>query len=261
MQIGYDLRPFLKEETGVGTYFKNLLLSLSRIDQNNTYFLFSASLKDRFPSSKLPPFSERRFVDIPFPVKLMNFLWNKLTWPPLDYFFGQSLDLTHSPSPLILPTKGKKVVTVHDLFFMDFPYLVSRETRRHFRKEIAASLMRADGIIAVSQFTRNQLLGRLSIDERKVRVIHHGLNAQFQSEILPEEFGKVRLKFSLPATFILFVGRIEPRKNLLNLVQALRIIHSRHERIPLVIAGPKGFHLRKLEKKIKEDGLDSWSRY
>lgn len=258
MRIGFDLRPFLKEETGVGIYFKNLLLSLSQIDQNNTYFLFSASLKDRFPSSKVPPFSERRFVDFPLPVKLMNFLWNKLTWPPLDYFFGQSLDLTHSPSPLILPTRGKKVVTVHDLFFMDFPHLVNWETRRHFRKKIAVSLLKADGIITVSQFTRNQLLGKVALDERKVRVIYHGLNPLFRSEISPEEIEEARVKFSLPSIFILFVGGLEPRKNLLNLIQALRIIHTKHEKVPLVIAGPKGFHLKKLERKIRENGLDSW---
>lgn len=258
MRIGFDLRPFLKEETGVGIYFKNLLLSLSQIDQDNTYFLFSASLKDRFPSSKVPPFSERRFKDFPLPVKLMNFLWNKLTWPPLDYFFGQSLDLTHSPSPLILPTRGKKVVTVHDLFFMDFPYLVNWETRRHFRKKIAASLLRADGIITVSQFTRNHLLEKVALDERKVRVIYHGLNPLFRSEILPEEINDARVKFSLPSIFILFVGGLEPRKNLLNLIQAIRIIHTKHEKVPLVIAGPKGFHQKKLERKIRENGLDSW---
>ncbi len=258
MRIGFDLRPFLKEETGVGIYFKNLLLSLSQIDQNNTYFLFSASLKDRFPSSKVPPFSEMRFKDFPLPVKLMNFLWNKLTWPPLDYFFGQSLDLTHSPSPLILPTRGKKVVTVHDLFFMDFPYLVNWETRRHFRRKIATSLLRADGIITVSQFTRNQLLAKVALDERKVRVIYHGLDPLFRSEISPEEINKARGKFSLPSIFILFVGGLEPRKNLLNLIQAIRIIHTKHEKVPLVIAGPQGFHQKELERKIRENGLNTW---
>ena len=120
MRIGFDVRPFLKEETGIGIYFKNLLFSLSQIDQDNEYYLFSSSFKDRFLTHKIPPFSRMRFRDFPIPVKAVSFFWNKLGWPPLDYFFKTGLDLTHSPSPLILPTKGKKVITVYDLFFMDF---------------------------------------------------------------------------------------------------------------------------------------------
>jgi glycosyltransferase involved in cell wall biosynthesis len=260
MRIGFDLRPFLKEETGVGVYFRNLLLSLSQIDKDNTYFLFSASLKDRFPSSKIPPFSERHFVDTPLPVKLMNFLWNKLAWPPLDYFFGQSLDLTHSPSPLILPTRGKKVVTVHDLFFAEFPQQVDRKTRRYFSRRVDHSLLRADGIIAVSRFTRNQLLRRLTLDEEKVQVIYHGLNPRFQSKVSEEEIGETREKHSLPSDFILFVGGLEPRKNLIRLIQALQIIHTRHGKIPLVIVGPRGILQEKLERKIQEQRLRSWVR-
>lgn len=57
MRIGFDVRPFLKEETGVGIYFKNLLFELARLDRENEYCLFSASWKDRFQASKIPSFS------------------------------------------------------------------------------------------------------------------------------------------------------------------------------------------------------------
>ncbi|MFQ6108870.1 MAG: glycosyltransferase family 4 protein [Candidatus Aminicenantales bacterium] len=247
------MRPFLKEETGVGVYLRNLLHALSQIDQENEYFLFSASLKDRFPRSKIPPFSEKRLLDLPLPVKIMNFFWHRLSWPPLDYFFCQRLDLTHSPSPLILPTGGKKIVTVHDLFFMDFPDLVSKETRKDFVRKISDSMRKADGVIAVSRFTRDQILKRWPVRENRVRVIYHALDRRFQTDIPSRSFRMLREKLSLPASFILFVGGVEPRKNLLNLVEALKIIHSRQGRVPLVIAGRKeASYTRKLEEKIDE---------
>ena len=116
MRIGFDVRCFLKEETGVGIYFKNLLFHLAQIDQSNEYFIFSSSLKDRFPLHKVPPFSKKKFLDLRLPVKAVNFFWYKLCWPPLDFFFKTDMDLTHSPVPLILPTKGKKIVTIHHAF-------------------------------------------------------------------------------------------------------------------------------------------------
>ncbi|MCX6559940.1 MAG: hypothetical protein NTZ26_05435, partial [Candidatus Aminicenantes bacterium] len=115
MRIGFDLRPFLKEETGVGVYLKNLLFELARIDREDEFFLFSASWKDRFPTAKIPPFAQCHFLDKKWPVRMVNFLWQDLGRPSLDALFGTRLDLTHSATPLPLPTKGRAIVTVCDL--------------------------------------------------------------------------------------------------------------------------------------------------
>lgn len=258
MRIGFDVRPFLKEETGVGIYFKNLLFSLSRIDRSNEYYLFSSSFKDRFSSEKIPPFAKKRFRDFPFPVKVVNFFWYKLSWPPLDNFFRTELDLTHSPIPLILPTRGKKIVTVHDLFFMDFPRMIDREVRKNFVSKIKDSLLEADGIVVVSQFTKNQLMERFAIREKKVKVIYHGLDHKFKADISSEETEEIKKRFSLPPSFILFVGAMELRKNLLNLFEALKIIHRKYKKIPLVIVGRKSQDYKNLEMKIKQENLESW---
>jgi len=87
MRIGLDLRPFLKEETGIGVYFRNLLFSLAKIDQENEYFLFSSSLKDRFSVNKIPVFARMNFRDFHYPVEAINFFWHRLLFPPLDFFF------------------------------------------------------------------------------------------------------------------------------------------------------------------------------
>lgn len=255
MRIGFDVRPFLKEETGVGIYYKNLLYNLAQIDQLNEYFLFSSSFKDRFPLQKVPSFAKRHFRDFSIPVKVVNQFWYNFFWPPLDFFFKTKLDLSHSPTPLILPTKGKTVVTVYDLFFMDFPHKTDRETRKFFFRKTKKALQKADGVIAISEFTKNKTIEIFGLDEEKVRVIYLGVDPEFKSENLP---GEVEKKPSLPPSFILFVGAFEPRKNLLNLIEALKIIHKEYKEMFLVLAGREGQDSLSVKERIRQNGLVPW---
>lgn len=256
MRIGYDVRPFLKEETGVGVYFKHLLFSLARIDSDNEYFLFSSSFKDRFPSSKIPPFSKLNFHDFHYPVKLVNFCWQRLQRPRLERFLhSPPLDLTHSPTPLILPSKGKKIVTVYDLFFMEKPHLADREARSVFSQNLERSLRKADGIVTISRYTRDMLEARFPECAEKIRVIHLGIEAADWKPPLPEELERTRRNLGLPEYFILFVGATEARKNLINLVRALKIAREADPRLSLVIAGRKGEAHPGLLEEVERLGL------
>jgi glycosyltransferase involved in cell wall biosynthesis len=258
MRIGFDLRPFLKEETGIGVYFKKLLFMLAKLDQSNEYFLFSSSMKDRFDPRKIPFFAKSKFLDLRFPVKAVNFLWFRLGWPNLDAFFRTRLDLTHSPTPLSLPTKGKKIVTVHDLFFLDFPEMADKRAWRIDSRRIRKSLHRADGIIAVSHYTEQQLLERFGLDRGKIRIIHHGINLKEWETDERESLERIKKALALPSDFLLFVGAHEPRKNLPLLLKALRIVHDRYQKIALVIVGRKGLDSENVQKDIRGLELDSW---
>jgi len=240
MRIGFDLRPFLRQETGVGVYFKNLLFELARLDKANEYFLFSASWKDRFPQDKIPLFDKMRFCDRRWPVKALNFFWYRFRRPTLDAVFKERLDLTHSPVPLILPTRGKKMVTVCDLFFLDFPGKADRDARRHFLKRTGDALRKADGIVAISEFTKNALGRRFSLDPEKIKVTHLGLNPLYLENGDPAAAAETQRRFGLPDEYLLFVGASEPRKNIPGLLDALSIVHRRERKIPLVIAGRPG---------------------
>ncbi len=258
MRIGCDIRPFLREKTGVGVYFKNLLFSLSKIDKTNEYYLFSSSFKDRFDTKELPPFAKMHFRDFHYPVKAINFFWYKFCWPPLEYFFKTGLDLTHSPSPLILPTKAKKIVTVYDLFFMEYPNLTDEETRNFFLKKIGDSLRESDGIMTISAFTKEELMKKFSLDARKIRVVFPGIDRKLWKRVPQDNIKKTRLIYKLPSSFLLFVGAFEPRKNLLNLVEALKIVHEKYRKIPLVLVGRKGQDSKKVVTKIEELNLKPW---
>ena len=258
MRIGYDLRPFLREETGVGVYFKNLLLNLAKIDQFHEYFLFSSSWKDRFDPDKIPLFAKKKFVDLRYPVKAINFSWYKLGWPSLDFFFKTKLDLTHSPTPLPLPTAGKKIITVYDLFFLEFPDLSNDEARRNFSRGIERSVKNADGIVTISRFTEDQLIRHFSIDRKKIRVIYPGIDLDHWTQSEPEEMERIKAKYELPSEFFLFVGAFERRKNLQNLLKALKIVHRLFGKIPLVLVGRKGLDSENVRKVIGELGLEDW---
>ncbi len=256
-----DLRPFLKWETGIGVYFKNLLFALSRIDDRNKYFLFSSSLKDRFSPDKIPCFARMCFRDFHFPVKAIDLLWYKFHQPSFDFFFNRRMDLTHSPTPLILPTSGKKIVTVHDLFFLDFPDLADQDARKKFVKKTRQSLLKADGIIAVSHYVKRQIVEKSLQNESRIKVIYHGANPEFCKDMSLERLNELCKKFMLPEEFIFFVGTSEPRKNLVNLVKALAKIHKEYKPLTLVVAGRRGDDYNSLIAEIKENRLSSWVRF
>lgn len=255
MRIGFDLRPFLKEETGVGVYFRNLLFELARIDRENEYFLFSSSWKDRFDPDRIPPFNHRRFRDLRVPVRVVDFLWHKLGWPPLDRFFGTKLDLTHSPAPVFLPTRGKRIITVNDLFFLDSPDQADRGARRNFAGGVARAVEAADGIVAISEFSRRSILDRFPAAEKRIRVIPLGVDDEWRAEPAESDLARVREESAPSGPFLLFVGALEPRKNLVRLVEALKILHDRGRKVPLVIVGRPGGDSVRVREAIGRLGL------
>jgi glycosyltransferase involved in cell wall biosynthesis len=239
MNIACDIRVFLSAETGVGTYFKNLLSQLAAIDRQNRYLLFSSSWKQRFPLAKIPGFFDRRLIDARIPVKVLNWLWHHYHYPPLEFFFREKIAVAHSPTPMLLPCRGKRIITIHDLFFITSQQLVQPESRRYFRLQLGKNVSEADGIICISQATRSQLLEMFPAAAAKTRVIHHGVAPFFFADKgLPVE---LRKKYLLPAKYILFTGTIEPRKNLPSLLQALLKLKQAGIVIPLVIAGSRGW--------------------
>jgi glycosyltransferase involved in cell wall biosynthesis len=252
------MRPFLREETGVGVYFKNLLFNLAKIDQTDEFFLFSSSWKDRFEPDKIPSFAKMVFLDLRYPVIAINFLWSRLRWPSLDFFFKTKLDLTHSPTPLPLPTGGKKIITVYDLFFLEYPELTNIQARRAFSRGIEDSVKKADGIVTISRFTQDQLIQKFSVNREKIRVISPGIDLVKWGQIEQQDLDRIKADLGLPSDFLLFVGAFEPRKNLPNLLKALKRVHTQYQKISLVLVGRKGRDSDNIEKTIQELDLDSW---
>lgn len=154
-------------------------------------------------------------------------------------------DVIHFPDVIpLFRLRAPTVITVHDLAFLRYPHILDQSARR-FYGQIRRAVARADAIIAVSESTRRDLADLLAVDPARVDVVYEAAAAHFQPLKLQSDATRTIQGQSLRAnTFALFVGTVEPRKNLATLIQALGIVRERRDLDPpplLVIAGARGW--------------------
>jgi len=238
MHFGLDVRPSLSRPTGVGTYVLGLVDRLPSLAPEDRFTLFSASVRERYPARAWPP--NVRVVDRRLPVRGLNFAWNRLGWPPLERLAGGPFDLVHSPNPLLVPSsRGKRLVTLHDLFFLKHPEMVDGEVRRDYVDLVREHVRRADGVVCVSEYTASEARRLLHVPDEKIAVTPHGVDAPFREEPEPRAVDECLRRLGLPRGGILYLGSDEKRKNLVTLVMAyLTLSRRRREIPPLVLAGP-----------------------
>jgi glycosyltransferase involved in cell wall biosynthesis len=233
VRILIDYRPALRQRTGVGHYVHGLATALAaRLPGADSIALFSSSWKDRLPPAVVPGAAQ---IDARVPVRLLNFAWHRLEWPPVDLFAGPA-DIVQSMHPLMIPAAaGARFITIHDLYFLDRPEHTSSEIRRDYPRLAADHARRADGIIVNSEYTRGQIIERLHVAPEKVTVCSPG-HPDWPRRADPP-----------PAGPILFLGTLEPRKNLHRLLEAYAVLVERRPDIPdLVLAGALGAPSRDL---------------
>jgi glycosyltransferase involved in cell wall biosynthesis len=239
MRVGLDLRPSLARPTGVGAYVLALAQRLPALAPQDRFFYFSASLRDRYAPKAWPP--NVKLVDRRLPVRALNLAWHRLEWPSLDRLVVSPLDLVHSPHPLLLPSKrAKKIVTLHDLFFLKHPDLTDAEIRRDYPDLVRDHVRRADGVICVSEHTASEARLLLDVSAAKIAVIPNGVDPTFREPIDAGAVDAVLARHRLPRGALLYVGSEEKRKNLVNLAMAYMGLAGRRRRsIPhLILVGP-----------------------
>jgi glycosyltransferase involved in cell wall biosynthesis len=238
LHFGLDLRPALAKPTGVGAYVLALAKRLPAAAPDDFFHFFSASFRDRYPPSQWP--KNVSLVDRPLPVRALNLAWNRLGWPSLDLLVGASLDLVHSPHPLIVPGKrARHIVTLHDLFFLKHPELTQAEIRRDYVPLVREHVRRADGVICVSEHTASEARILLSVPPEKIAVIPNGVDPLYREAASAEEVDAVLARRRLPRGALLYVGSEEKRKNLVNLAMAyMGLAHRRRRVPPLILVGP-----------------------
>lgn len=167
-------------------------------------------------------------------------------------------NLYHSPTNT-LPyfSNFPSVVTIHDLLTFDNPELCQKDTAIFFRKILPSSIKKAQKIIVVSNEVKERLKERFNVPENKVTVIHNGVDANFWKKNNRQKLEGIKQKYLLPEKFILFVGAIEPKKNLTRLVKAIYILKVKHKiEQKLVVVGKKGWKYNLVFEKIKELKLE-----
>lgn len=241
MKIGIDIQTTLKKITGIGQYVLGLVNGLSKIDKDNEYYLYCRksfiSRRKKIPKFKSPNFHYR--ID-----RIGRGLSNII----------KGVDVLYTPSQHIIPKDNYKFIsTIHDLVAYKFPEKLSEDTVERSRKEFKRCLEISDCVVVPSKNTRKdigEIFGEKFKD--KIKVVYPGVDSKFRK--LPrDEVRKVLSKHSLEEGYVLFVGTIEPRKNLVNLIKALHILKKKNS-LPskLVVAGSKGWGWKEVKETVNK---------
>jgi glycosyltransferase involved in cell wall biosynthesis len=240
VRILLDYRPALRQRTGVGQYVHELACALvPALSQEDSLALFSSSWKDRAPHGAVPGAT---FVDARIPVRVLNFAWHRLEWPPVDWLSGP-VDVAHSAHPLLMPARrALAVVTIHDLDFLDHPERTDAEIRRDYPALTPSHATRADLVVVVSEHTARQVESRLGIPRGRMALCRPGAPPAVVNRFL-----------EAPGP-ILFIGTIEPRKNLPMLAAAYGQVARRREEVPpLLIVGKEGDQSAGILEQLRMD--------
>ena len=242
--IGIDARIVHYARGGVPNYVLHLLDALAALDADTDYRILH-SRKDRNPPLPGPNF---------YPVACWTPSHHRLERWALGVEVARlGLDLLHSPG-FVPPVGGvsRSVLTIHDLNFLYYPQFLTPESHRYYNQQIEWVVRRADHILADSHATKSDLTSLLAVPSEKVSVVHLAADSTFRP--LPgTEVGQVATRYGLqPGRFLLFVGTLEPRKNLPGLLQAYRyLLDAEVTTAPLVLVGGKGWLYDEVFERIE----------
>jgi glycosyltransferase involved in cell wall biosynthesis len=250
MNIGIDARVLEKRMTGIGRFLSELLKHIPGIDTKNRYFLFSYGKvdvgNDRYISVPTAP----RFISS----KLYSPLWLLRVLP--RQLREHKIDMLFSPNflaPLRRNTeKWKSIVVVCDAFVkLDVRYFSVPYTM-YVNALLPRSIQQSAAIVTISEHSKKDLVRYYGVNPEKIHVIYPSASARFSPEHLSESRRNEIIKhFALPEQFILSVGVVEERKNVIGLTRIADILKRKGVRIPIVLIGGAGFGFKKIMKALR----------
>lgn len=251
MRIAINTLGPSKLKAGVGNYVVSLVQELSKIDDENEYTIFVNRDNEQFFKT-----NNKHFQIIILPdytrKKLLRIVWEQFRLPKL--LKKMNIDLLHSPG-FVAPLKmsAKSVVTVHDMTFFSHPECHTRFKRLYFQNMIPKSIASADAVIADSENTTQEICKYLHTPKEKITTVHLGVGEHFKQINRRKAKEYLKTKYHINNRFILFVGTIEPRKNVQTLVDAF--LQIKDPKLKLVIVGNKGWNVAELFKVITESPI------
>lgn len=258
MQIAIDIRCLMSPTySGVAQYTYNLLDNLFRIDRQNQYKLFYNSSQDI--KCNLPKFNQAnvQFYGFSYPNKVINSSFLFLNYPEIEKLL-QGCDLFFIPNLnfCALGPATQKTITIHDLSYELYPNFFSVKQRLwHQFIRPKKLISQCHKIIADSENTKKDLQRIYQMPPEKINVIYPGLNHEFYKQIEPNhpKLKIIREKYRLPQKFILYLGTIEPRKNIIGIIEAFNLLQAinYNAEINLVIAGSKGWKNNEIYKSAQ----------
>jgi glycosyltransferase involved in cell wall biosynthesis len=256
MRIGIDATPIINR-SGTGYYTQKLIEFLGRADSENEYIIFfPRDYEAHLEHSGMFEYPNFREIKLPAQGQVSLSIWKQMILPRQVRRLG--IELFHFPAFIAsLRIEVPFVVTVHDLCFWLFPDAFSRLRQLYYKRIIPRSVRTCDCVIADSESTRKDLLSYLAPVEARVQTIHLGVDpVRFYNITDRAAHGRLREKYNVPEEFILYVGTLEPRKNIVRLVKAFKQgVVDRGSPHHLVVAGRKGWLYDDIFREVKSLNL------
>ncbi|RFZ82311.1 glycosyltransferase family 1 protein [Mucilaginibacter terrenus] len=252
MKIGYDAKRAFLNNTGLGNYSRWLIKTTAEHYPDNSYLLYTPKLKHNKWRDFFHAFANIKVITPAS--KFLTALWRSkgvvtdLKNDGVHIYHGLSYEL-----PSGIQTTGiRTVVSIHDLIFLRFPQYYNAIDRWIYTAKTKKACDTAHRIIAISDRTKQDLVQLLGADPDKIEVIYQGCSPEFGMPIPTDRLEAVRAKYSLPDEFLLTVGTIEERKNLMLLAKALTHLKSS---VPLVVVGKATKYLDEVKAYLTQKEL------
>ena len=274
LRIAVDYNTAVIPGAGVARYTRSLVEALARLDRTNRYTLFYGG---RGLSRETEPYRAARALvhhhgnfaarELPLSARLMTLLWQRARVPwPLERSIGPH-DIVHAPDYVLPPHRqGRGIVTIHDLSFLIVPETAEPRLVAYLRAAVPRAVRHANLVIAVSETTRQDVLRLLPVPPERVVTVLNGVDPafhRFNDAELERRGAEVRARLDLPEAYLLHVGTLEPRKNLVRLIEAYHSVltRGRARGHALVLAGRRGWRYDPIFARVRELGLDGYVRF
>jgi glycosyltransferase involved in cell wall biosynthesis len=253
MRVAIDTRKL--HDFGIGTYIRNLLRQLARIDRDTEYVLLcreadmgiAAQLGPNFRSVREPSpnYSFREQIHVPWVLR------------------RERPDVYHAPH-YVLPAavRCRSVVTIHDCIHLMFPqYLPNRAAYAYARASMWAAARRSSRILTVSEASKRDILDLFNVRPEKIVVVYNAIDEHFSAAPSDEHVARIRERFQLDHKFVLYVGNIKPHKNLVRLIEAFSQLRRTHDDLKLLIIGDEISKLPALRRAVHSHKLHKYVRF
>jgi glycosyltransferase involved in cell wall biosynthesis len=258
MRIAVDGRTIVGNKTGVGVYAERIVRSLLQIDQRNQYHLFLVEPIDDLQAPNLTTLLIKGYNQAG-----LNRLWENVVMP--RFAARNNIDLFFSPAyalPLLPFSRLRYVTAIHDLIGLLYPKTFTPKMRLWQKVFVANAARVADRIITGSEATKTDFLRLYPSAASKTTVIYHSIDEDFRPASNKKGLERVRRAYGLPEKIVLYVGTVEPRKNVANLARAFaRLPDSLRKEYTLVIAGKPGWFIESIHREIAQLQLGDRLRF
>ncbi|WP_018248101.1 glycosyltransferase family 4 protein [Orenia marismortui] len=257
MKIGLDIQSTLKNKTGVGWYTQNIIENLADNELEFEGYAFNFLGRNNIHKS-ISTLDFDVKINKTLPYSLYRRIWNHLP-VSYNYIVNSKADIFHFFNYIIPPKiRGKVIVTIYDMVYKLFPETMTKKNYRWLEKGLQRSINRADKIITISKSAKKDIMKYLAIDEEKIEIIYPGIDYElYSSELKVGKAKELREKYNIPKNFILYLGTLEPRKNIGRIIDAYAKYQQQAKGdISLVLAGKKGWMYQEIFDKVKEYSLE-----